>query len=985
MTKKLLSILLCVTMILTSFVTISFADSTTASLAFQQVEISGDTVKLPVVLTGNTGLDKISSLTMDYSYDNTKLTYEGIEDGRMTFSAATCTDGKISWVAGMDGAGAAIDSANLAGVPLFKIVFKKVSGATGVTDVAISANAEITSDSETKTLVSGNDNRISVELTPAEITFGAADKKADGEIHIPVSISTIPADIAIMSAFTLEYTYDKSKLEYVKTNDGLLTAAGAEGGDYAVDGKISFVSKGNGLGVAGAPLFTLVFKAKDATFSGTTEVKPTFAEIGNKSEDSRKDLILKGTTVELTPSAIDEPKLDSISASVASFDIPWTTFNGGEDAVKAYVKNMTYTITAKMTDNSTKEVTASAEVVVNMTAKTVKFSYTEDEITKETAALTLNIGEAPLAKIEVVPATIDIPFVDYNKGSVSVDAFIAGKYVVNAILADGTVINGVQGATAAVRIEQKEVYVSYAKDGETKTEVITLNVGEPQLTKIVAKKSGTVVESIDYCVADVAKIKTYIEAQGIKVYGVYEDNAEREVDAVLAVDTANKAVYTFDGKTAEIAINIVGHDWVSQSRTEPTDTEDGFEIFKCSRCDEEDPVKLPKLTAEVEEVIVEPTTVDVPYSAWNDANAAEKIKAVIKSNVSLKAKMTDGTEYSNLINEATIAVDTAAKKATVSYGGKDAELTLNFEPDPTAATESVTATPSSITLAYADWYGKTAEQLADFVKAYAGFKVTATKADGTTVDVTDDAVVTVTVGSNLTGTATVTYDGKETAIALAFMASSGSGSSNRRPGGGGSSIFIPVTPTPSNDSVFKDLTKDNFAYDAIAALYKRGVVSGDGNNYIYPENGITREEIAKIALAVNQIAVETGLEMDAADKDSVSPWATNIVATAMKKGILGGYEDGTIRPNRFVTREEMVAVFVRALGVQADSKDTKFGDVSSDAWSAAYIAAASDLGFVNGYEDGTFRPANNITRAEAFVICYRIMQFRDTLTAAIAG
>ena len=90
-------------------------------------------------------------------------------------------------------------------------------------------------------------------------------------------------------------------------------------------------------------------------------------------------------------------------------------------------------------------------------------------------------------------------------------------------------------------------------------------------------------------------------------------------------------------------------------------------------------------------------------------------------------------------------------------------------------------------------------------------------------------------------------------------------------------------------------------------------------------------------------------------------------------------------PTYMETRVEMVAIIIRSLGVQTNDATTNFSDVPSDLWSAKYISAASQLGFVNGYEDGSFRPEHAITRAEAFMIYYRVLQFRDALTAASIG
>lgn len=668
---------------------------------------------------------------------------------------------------------------------------------------------------------------------------------------------------------------------------------------------------------------------------------------------------------------------------ITSLEIPFG-IDSLED-IKTYIESQGIEVYGIYEDeNSTK-------VAAALTVDATKATYTFEG---KDAVITLTRPAVVLDSIEVNPTELDIPYATVKAGEDAVKEYIKGKYTVTAKYNSGSTLDVTDKATVVVNTETDEIVITYTENGILKSATIDIKRGAPQLVKMTVRQGSMDITEIKYCVTDdLPRLKAFVDGLRLKVYGIYEDDTENEVvDASLDFYNYEKFIWKAGELTAEVAVKYIDHNWEFVSEVAPTQDTDGTKSYRCKLCGEPKDVTIPKLSAEVDTITADPTTIDVSYDIWSDANAADKIAGIIRNKVKLTAEMTDGNTYTDLINEATITVDTDAKTAKISYGGKDTEITLNFAPDPSGTVESIAVTPTSLTIAYADWYGKTTEQLAAFIKAYNGYKVTATKSDNTTEDVTEDAVITVTMGSNLSGTATVTYEGKTAIIALAFTPSSStSGSGNtRRPGGGGTftpggNTTVVPTPTPSDDSIFKDLPKDHFAYDAVMDLYNKGIVSGDGNNYIYPEDGITREEIAKIALTVNQIPEETGLEIDAADKGDVSAWATNIVATAMKKGILVGYDDGTIRPKQVVSREEMVAMFIRALGVQADNKSTNFSDVSAEAWSAAYVAAASDLGFVKGYEDGTFRPANNITRAEAFVICHRIMQFRDTLTAAIAG
>ena len=90
------------------------------------------------------------------------------------------------------------------------------------------------------------------------------------------------------------------------------------------------------------------------------------------------------------------------------------------------------------------------------------------------------------------------------------------------------------------------------------------------------------------------------------------------------------------------------------------------------------------------------------------------------------------------------------------------------------------------------------------------------------------------------------------------------------------------------------------------------------------------------------------------------------MAAAAENDIVNGFEDNTFRPTENITREQFAAVMMRAFEFGESSAALAFTDADQAGWSKGYIAKAVELGVINGYEDGSFQPASNVTRAEAF-------------------
>lgn len=145
-----------------------------------------------------------------------------------------------------------------------------------------------------------------------------------------------------------------------------------------------------------------------------------------------------------------------------------------------------------------------------------------------------------------------------------------------------------------------------------------------------------------------------------------------------------------------------------------------------------------------------------------------------------------------------------------------------------------------------------------------------------------------------------------------------------------------------------------------------------------PERTISREEVAAIfaRLLVNKIDMDENYEVSFSDIPDTA-WSKNYIGFLEDFGILNGYEDGTYRPYNSITRAEMAVIIAKVEGYDVSGTDmtTKFSDVDSgyDSWATQSIKVLTEDGVIEGYEDGTFRPGNGITRAETVSMINRIL------------
>lgn len=128
---------------------------------------------------------------------------------------------------------------------------------------------------------------------------------------------------------------------------------------------------------------------------------------------------------------------------------------------------------------------------------------------------------------------------------------------------------------------------------------------------------------------------------------------------------------------------------------------------------------------------------------------------------------------------------------------------------------------------------------------------------------------------------------------------------------------------------------------------------------------------AKVALATFGLSVMLPTAAFAAT-DTQGHWAGSVLAKWESQALISGYEDGTIRPDNEISRAEFVSLVNRVAGYQAAGSAVKFSDVKTGDWYAGQVAIAVNEGYIGGFEDNTFRPNDSVTRAQAAAIIARI-------------
>ena len=180
-------------------------------------------------------------------------------------------------------------------------------------------------------------------------------------------------------------------------------------------------------------------------------------------------------------------------------------------------------------------------------------------------------------------------------------------------------------------------------------------------------------------------------------------------------------------------------------------------------------------------------------------------------------------------------------------------------------------------------------------------------------------------------------------------------------GGGGGHHRRPTVTIP--DDVPTGLNgDDHYAY-----------IVGYPNGNVEPNGNITRAEVATIffRLLTEEVRTANSTQSNSLSDVTRGQWFNHAVSTLSSMGIVKGHNDGTFAPNAPITRAEFAAIAARFDDKNTDTS-SKFTDIASH-WAKNEIGIAANKGWINGYPDGTFRPNQYITRAEAMTLVNRVL------------
>lgn len=180
-------------------------------------------------------------------------------------------------------------------------------------------------------------------------------------------------------------------------------------------------------------------------------------------------------------------------------------------------------------------------------------------------------------------------------------------------------------------------------------------------------------------------------------------------------------------------------------------------------------------------------------------------------------------------------------------------------------------------------------------------------------------------------------------------------------------LMADARPAP----VFND-TAGSWAKDLISSMAAHKIISGYPGGKFRPENGVTRAEfVTLLAKTLGWSAMADSVSF----QDTIPAWAQNSIGVAVGKGIVQGYNDGTFKPDKVITRAEMAAIVDKALALPQSSQPSKYEDAGMiPAWAVQPIRNTKTSGILTG-AGNRFRPQATANRAEATAVMAKILEY----------
>ena len=863
-----------------------------------------------------------------------------------------------------------------------------------------------------------------------------ADLAAAG-ITVKIGETVVNADTVItldMKDKTVDFIYDGKTL----TSSAKITVA-AKTVYYTVsDATITKVYDGGLTIPADQTLPTISIKDSATAFVGTDSytVTGTFAYT-DKNVGTDKKIKLTTTLPETNGKYTFAPDTDKINAdgtlkTAATITAKALTVNA--DAIKVPAVKANPNATADVTADSSLVLTKDNSSIVDGDNITLPFTYkyaANDVKTPGTPDVTVTekaLTGTDAANYSFTPATVTV------KGSVTQEAFsdieISGPtkktYTYPELIPDlsDLVVNAVYGTGTSATKAPVTNYKLLDKDGNEFDKTAKLPYGDTTITVSYTEGSVTKTKTITLTAKKKPiKLSDIIFKPESKSYDgttTATGTATVKDGVTVAGDTVNiSAKWEFDGKdvgTNTIKVSdikadnenyeIVGEDNLPVSSTTINNS---TAVIK--------PATPENVTAKADKktnnIVLSGTTADFEYSTDNGATWVKAAAGTTTIENAVRNK-----EYTILVRTAATtsapASDAATVKATTykylvniykngAAAGSEPEYKVYTNDEEINAVKDDTTfgkfnsnvlqyTPSRFRAYFTDSACTTSADVANLPKDSndnINLYYTAKKSSGgggSSVSIKlDKDTVSGVVGDKIKVTATVTgstakptWTSSNEDVAtvdengnITFVGK-GTATVKVKVNGVVKNILVTVkeaTATPTPVPTVKPTEAP-----VINTEYTKPYASGYDDGSFLPNNNITRGELAAMIarLSYGDDLPDGMYQASFPDVDS-DAWFNKYIGYLEDKDVLSGYEDGTFRPMDTITRGEISAVIARAQRYDLISYNGIFTDVTENDWAKDYIETLADKNIVSGYEDGTFGPYSPLTRAEAVAIINRVL------------
>lgn len=872
--------------------------------------------------------------------------------------------------------------------------------------------------------------------TGTAISF--ADLAAAG-ITVKIGETLVDANTVITPAMkdkTVDFVYDSSKAP-VKSNPITVAKKTIK---YSVSNtKITKVYDGNTDAPNSTSLPSITTEALVGT--DTCTLTGTFA-FTDKNAGTNKD-------VKLT---INESTLsDEIKAKYSFVPDGTTVLAGGVLAAKGEITKKALTLNAgvitglstKADPNATADVTKDGSLVLTKDNSnlvdgdnvTVPYTYTfgKDDVKTAGNDKPVKIALGDLTGADKDNYTFDKTQVTTAKGNVTQEAFsdieISGPtkvtYTYPELTPDfgGLVVNAVYGTGASATKAHVTNYKLLDKDGNEFDKTAKLPYGDTTITVSYTEGSVTKTKTITLTAKKKPiKLSDIIFKPESKSYdGTTTATGTATVKEGVTVvgDTVNiSAKWEFDGKdvgTNTIKVSdikadnenyeIVGEDNLPVSSTTINNS---TAVIK--------PATPENVTAKADKktnnIVLSGTTADFEYSTDNGATWVKAAAGTTTIENAVRNK-----EYTILVRTAATASAPASDAATVkattykylvniykngAAAGSEPEYKVYTNDEEINAVKDDTTfgkfnsnvlqyTPSRFRAYFTDSACTTSADVAnlpkdsnDNINLYYTAKKSSGGGGGSSVSIKlDKDTVSGVVGDKIKVTATVkgstakpTWTSSNEDVATVDENGNitlvGKGTATVKVKVNGIVKNIPVTVKEATATPVPTVKPTEAP--VINTEYTKPYASGYDDGSFLPNNNITRGELAAMIarLSYGDDLPDGMYQASFPDVDS-DAWFNKYIGYLEDKNVLSGYEDGTFRPMDTITRGEISAVIARAQRYDLISYNNIFTDVTENDWAKDYIETLADKNIVSGYEDGTFGPYSPLTRAEAVAIINRVL------------